>query len=327
MTSTVKNITVADHAIGSDERVFIIAEAGVNHDGCTQQASDLVRAAKQAGADAVKFQMFDADELASSSAPAAAYQQKIGARSQKRMLERLQLDLHEMRDIVACCQEAKIVFLATPFGVADVENLAALNVPCVKIASTDINNRQLLKAAAELHVPLIVSTGAADEHEVRTAVDWLHAFAAADHTILLHCISQYPTPIHDANLRAIGALRDAFHLPVGFSDHTTSTQIGGLAVAAGACVLEKHMTLDRTAIGPDHAMSLEPEELASYIAIVRETERILGKSHFDMMPCEADVRRVARKSVVTRRLLKTGDVITQDALTIKRPGTGIPPAE
>lgn len=327
MTPPRAPISIAGQPIGNDAATFVIAEAGVNHDGCVRHAFKLVDAAKHAGADAVKFQMFDAAELTAACAPTASYQQQAGGTSQRRMLERLQLDAGAMREIVSYCSEAGILFLATPFGLRDLDTLATIGAKAVKIASTDITNRPLLTAAVELAVPLIVSTGAAEEHEVHDAVAWLDDAGARDRLILLHCISQYPTPIEDANLRAIGALRDTFGVPAGFSDHTTSTQIGGLAVAAGASVLEKHLTLDRTANGPDHAMSLEPEELASYVAIVRETETILGRSSFGLSAGEADVRCVARKSVVARRTLEAGAVLTSDDLTIKRPGTGIPPAD
>ena len=319
-------VRIRNRAIGPDEKVYIVAEAGVNHDGALRKAIELVDAAAEAGADAVKFQAFRAEQLTTADAPLADYQRSGGSVSQQRMLQRLELDDADFERIRARCIERGIEFLATPFGVDDVARLERIGIAAIKLASSDLNNSQLIERAAQSGLPLILSTGASTADEIRDAVAHLDSIGARDRAILLHCVSRYPTPVEDANLRTIRALIDAFGLPAGFSDHTESTYIGGWAVAGGACLLEKHMTLDPSGAGPDHAMSLDPTEFAAYVASVRQIERVLGKAEIGMQDSEAEVRRVARKSIVARRPLRAGEVITPDALTLKRPGTGIAPS-
>lgn len=320
-----QTIRIGDRTVGDRCRPYVIAEAGVNHDGELQKALALVDTAAEAGADAVKFQVFRAAELVSASAGTAAYQQTTGETSQRRMLKLLELSEAVFERIRTHCRRRSIEFIATPFSPPDVPRLCRLGVRAIKIASTDLNNTPLLRTAIETGRPLIVSTGASTAEEMHVAVARFHAWGAADRIVLLHCVSHYPTPLEAANLRAIAEMRAAFGLPCGFSDHTVSTRIGAWAAAAGACVLEKHFTLDRSAPGPDHAMSLSPGELKKYIDGVRAVETVLGSGVLGMTDLEADVRSVARKSVVAATSIIAGTVLTPDILTSKRPGGGIAP--
>lgn len=318
----------ASSAFGAADRAFVIAEAGVNHNGNLGTAIAMVEAAAEARADAVKFQVFTADELAASNAPTAAYQKAgTGSSAQRDMLKRLELSDADFLAVAMHARRCGISFLATPFSVQDLARLLSLAPAAIKIASTDVNNHPLLAGAAMSRLPLIVSTGASTLGEVDAAVAVLRDAGAGDRLTLLHCVSVYPTPWELANLRAIGTLRKRYGLPVGLSDHTTSTQIGGLAVAAGANVLEKHFTLDRGASGPDHAMSLDMRQLAEYVVAVRRAEAALGNGAVGLIPAEMEVRRVARKSVVATRRIESGEVLTASMLAIKRPDGGIPPSD
>lgn len=320
-------VRLADVEVGTGEPVLIIAEAGINHDGQVDDALRLIDAAAAAGADAVKFQIFRAAELVSRRASTATYQQQGGAGdSQLELLTRLELSDAELTRLAQHCAACKLVLLATPFGEADVDRVCALGAPAIKLASTDIDNVPLLRRVAATQLPLIVSTGAADHVEVARAVDLLTDCGARHRLVLLHCVSSYPTPLDAANLRAIQTLLAAFAVPVGYSDHTTGTQTGALAVAAGACVLEKHLTLDRHRPGPDHAMSLTPAQLREYVVQVRRAEAALGSGMLSVADLEQDVRRVARKSVVAARPIDADTPLDATMLTIKRPGGGIPPA-
>ena len=319
------HIMVGSRRIGPGCPAYVIAEAGVNHDGSVDKALLLIDAARDAGADAVKFQMFRADELASATAHTAEYQKSSGGGSQRDMLTRLELKQEDFRRICGHCHQCGIEFLATPFGVHDVDRLIELRVNAFKIASTDLNNLPLLRHVVDTGLPLIVSTGAATADEIHACAERLVSMNAGDRSILLHCVSAYPTPLEAANLRAVSTLRFTFGLHSGFSDHTTDTRTGSWAAALGARVIEKHITLDRSTPGPDHAMSLLPSELAEYIKNVRDVERALGGGALGMDPIEIDVRNVARKSLVAARDLRAGETLTPEMVCIKRPGNGIPP--
>jgi N,N'-diacetyllegionaminate synthase len=318
-------VQLGPRRVGQNEPVMIVAEAGVNHDGCVETAVRLVDAAAIAGADAVKFQMFRADELATADATLATYQRGRGVQSQRDMLRRLELSDADFARLAAHCRMRQIEFLVTPFSPPDVDRLCDLDVHALKIASTDLNNTLLLRRAVSTGLPLILSTGASQAGEIAAALARLRSWNAGTRLVLLHCISGYPAPLAIANLRAIATLSETFGVPVGFSDHTESTDVAGWAVAAGACVLEKHFTLDRSASGPDHAMSLDPVQLATYIATARAAETALGTGTLGMSPLEADVRAVARKSVVAATRIPAGVVITPEMLTAKRPAGGIDP--
>lgn len=321
----VSGVAIGSRTVGPGQPTYVIAEAGVNHDGALDQALRLVDVAAEAGADAVKFQVFRAEELTTAGAETAEYQKRSGASSQRGLLTRLELSDKALRRVRARCNERGIEFLATPFGPRDIDRLMELEVSAIKIASTDVNNAPLLSVAARARLPLIVSTGAATEDEIGTSVERLRQWNVIERLILLHCVSAYPTPLEAANLRAIGTLQRTFGVVCGFSDHTTEARTGAWAVAAGASVLEKHFTLDHAAPGPDHAMSLDPVGLRQYISAVREIERALGTGRLGLTALEADVRAVARKSVVAACDLKTGTVLRPEMLTVKRPAGGIEP--
>ncbi|MBI1826416.1 MAG: N-acetylneuraminate synthase family protein [Planctomycetes bacterium] len=324
-----KTIRLGNRIIGENQPVFVIAEAGVNHDGSVEEAFRLVDAAVDAKADAVKFQVFQACDLTTPSTPTAKYQSSSaeGAKSQRALLSRLELSIADFDRLKKKCDERKIIFLATPFGTEELDIVVRLGVPAIKIASTDLTNTILLAAAARTGLPLILSTGASTREEICSAAKLLRDKEAHERTTFLHCVSAYPTPIDSLNLRAIRKIQALTERPTGLSDHSTSIDSGAWAVAAGAFVIEKHLTMDRGASGPDHAMSLSPHEFTEYVAKIREVERALGTGEVGFQPLEADVRAVARRSVVANRSISRGEKITSDAITLKRPGTGIPPKD
>ncbi len=322
------DIAIGPTVIGAGWPAYLVAEAGVNHNGSVDAALQLVDAAAGAGADAVKFQMFTADTLVTAGAATAAYQQAAsGQKSQHAMLRALELSWPEFARVRRRCLERGVEFLATPFSPGNLEALVELGVAAIKLASTDLNNPPLLRAAARTGLPLIVSTGAATADEMAAAVALLEEEGATRRAVLLHCVSSYPTPWDQANLRAIGELARRFGVHAGFSDHTTSEETGALAVAAGARVIEKHFTLDRTAPGPDHAMSLEPAALRRYVQAIRRAEQALGDGTLGVADCEQEVRRIARKSVVAARDIPAGRVLAAEDLCCKRPAGGLEPGE
>lgn len=309
---------------------FVIAELGVNHDGDVDLALRLVDAAAEAGADAVKLQVFDPQQLLSRHAALASYQEGV-ASSAHEMLARLTLDRSALQRVVQHARAAGLSVLATPFSESDCDVLRELELDAVKIASPDAVNPPLLDAAFALGLPVVVSTGACTLDECRPVAQRLLAHPAGG--ALLHCVSCYPTPLDHATLRGIRALERLLDstgdsaVVVGYSDHTTAEDTGGLAVAAGARVLEKHLTLDRTAPGPDHGASLDPNAFVRYVELVRRAEVVLGKPGKAVASCEADVRHVARQSVAAARDLDAGHMLRRGDLTTMRPGTGIPAAQ
>jgi sialic acid synthase SpsE len=306
---------------------LIIAELGVNHDGSPLRALELVDAAGAAGADAVKLQLFTARGLMSRASRLATYQSQAGEQDPWAMLARLELDAASMRLVVDRAHRAGMLAIVTVFSVQLVAEAEAIGFDAYKSASPDVIHRPLLEAMARTGKPLIVSTGASTLDEVARAVDWL-AFAR-DRIALLQCVSSYPTPQEHAELAGIVALRQAFGLPIGYSDHTPDAQTGAAAVAHGACILEKHFTLDRTLPGPDHAASLEPAVMKAYIAHARAAVTPPHQPALTpikrILPIELDVRIVSRQSIVTRHDLPVGTRLASEHLTFKRPGTGLPP--
>jgi len=316
-------VRIGRRQVGPGKPVFIVAEAGVNHDGDVRRALALVEAAKAAGADAVKFQTFRAEALAVAAAPTARYQRGMG-RSQLRMLRRLELDAAAHRRLLSQAKRRGLMFLSTPFDEESLAFLDALGVPAIKIGSGDLTNAPLLKAAARTGRPIILSTGMASLPEVRRAVGALQA--AGNHAlVLLHCVSQYPAPASAVNLRAMDTLVAAFEVPVGFSDHTLGSAAAVAAVARGACVVEKHLTLDRRRSGPDHAASIEPDEFRSMVESIRTVETALGDGGKRPTPGEAEVAAVARKSLFAACDIPAGTRLTSRFIAVKRPGTGLPP--
>jgi len=306
--------------------VFIIAEAGVNHNGSLELALRLVDAAKAGGADAVKFQTFQADLLATRSAHNAPYQERTTAdvESQFEMLQRLQLDAAAHRHLIDHCRQVGIQFLSSPFDAQSADLLATMDLPLYKVPSGEITNLPFLEHLARKGRPLILSTGMSTLGEVEEAVHVLQD-AGATQLTLLHCVTEYPAPYAEVNLRAMQTLKLAFGLPVGYSDHTLGIEIAVAAVALGAEVIEKHFTLDRSLPGPDHSASLEPDELREMVAAIRHVEAALGTGIKTPAPCELPNLPVARKSVVAARSLPTGHLLVTGDLDIKRPGNGLAP--
>jgi sialic acid synthase SpsE len=317
---------IGGRTIGAGAKAFIVAEIGVNHDGSLRLAKELVELAAACGADAVKLQIFTAANLMHASSQFAEYQQnRVDDADPAAMLRRYELAPADVAELVALIRKRGLVPIATPFSPADVDVVADLELPAVKIASPDLVNRPLLAAVARLGVPVIASTGAATMEEVATTVDWFEMWHSE--LALLHCISSYPTPASDANLCWIGELAGRFALPVGFSDHTTDVLAGALAVASGACIVEKHFTYDRRAAGPDHSASADPEQFSQYVKMIRQAEVLRGTPGKRVLAIEQDVRRVSRQSLVVSRDLSAGQVLGENDLTVQRPGEGIPAAE
>lgn len=302
-------------------QVAVVAEVGVNHDGDASLAKHLIQAAAAAGADAVKFQYFHPDRLLSNQAELAGYQ-KGQAGSQRELLAKLAMPIDVLADLVGFAKGCGLAAVVTPFSLDDPAELADVGLDAIKTASPDAVNPPLLKACAALGLPMLVSTGTCSLDELSPAADLLKQHEAGG--ALLHCVSSYPTPMDAAQLGGVVAMREALGLPVGYSDHTRGLTTGALAVMAGAVVIEKHLTHDRSAKGPDHAVSLDPEQMNQYIANVREAQSALGRVSKDVSDVERDVRRVSRQSVCVVRDLPAGHVLTLSDLTIKRPGTGIP---
>lgn len=317
---------IGDRTVGSGHPCFVIAEAGVNHDGDVEIAHRLVDVAAAAGADAVKFQTFDTDALITADAPKAAYQIETtgAAESQRDMLKRLELPRDAHARLKLHCEQRGMVFLSTPFDPASIDFLAALGVLVFKSPSQEIINLPFLRQMARHRRPMIVSTGNSTMGEVDAAVRTIEAEATPFG--LLHCVSQYPAEAASANLRAMDTLARAYRVPVGFSDHTLGTAVPVAAAALGATMIEKHYTLDRGRAGPDHRASLEPAELVALVRDIRSAEAALGDGRKRPAPGEPEVGKAARKSLVAARDLAAGTVLDPDSVAAKRPGTGLSPA-
>jgi N,N'-diacetyllegionaminate synthase len=316
-------LNIGSRTVGPGESTLVIAELGVNHDGSVHRALELVRIAANCGADAVKLQIFHAVHLMNASSVLAEYQKgRTNETSPIDMLKKYELSTAELRQVVREITALKMIPLATPFSPADLEIVQSLHLPAIKIASPDLVNRPLLQAAALLRKPLLVSTGASDMHEVETTVQWLDGWNAE--YSLLHCVSAYPTPRQLANLCWIGELASRFNVPIGYSDHTTDMLSGALSVAAGASVVEKHITYDCHARGPDHSSSIDATHFQRYVKSIRDAETLCGAAGKRVLEIEQDVRKVSRQSLVARRSLLAGDVLREEDLTVQRPGTGVP---
>ncbi|MFG0305939.1 MAG: N-acetylneuraminate synthase family protein [Phycisphaerales bacterium JB040] len=315
---------IGERAISPDEAVYVIAEIGVNHDGDPWRAQELVRAAGEAGADAVKFQYFETDRLMSAGAKLAAYQSAAGETDPIAMLRRLELSLDDLARAVDLAHGLGLHAILTVFSTELVGPASRLAWDAFKSASPDVIHRPLLEAMAGTGRPLIVSTGASTPPEVNGAADWLREYPDV---AFLHCVSSYPAP--DPALGGIAAVAKITGRATGYSDHTESVQTGALAVSAGALLLERHLTYDRSAAGPDHAASLEARDFARYAHLAREARTGINETRFKpdkrVLACERDVRRVSRQSVVAARDLAPGEVLGEADLTCKRPGEGIAP--
>lgn len=306
-------------------RCFIIAEAGVNHNGDINIAKKLVDKAKEAGVDAIKFQTFRAENLVTKEAPKAEYQKETtGDGSQFEMLKKLALSLEDHIILKRYCEEKGIMFISTPFDYESVDLLEKTGVSLYKVSSGDLTNLPLLSYIANKNKPIILSTGMANLGEVEEAVETISK-AGNDRIILLHCTSNYPTAYEDVNLRAMLTMKEAFKLPVGYSDHTIGIEIPIAAVALGAKVIEKHFTLDRNMKGPDHRASIEPDELKIMVRSIRNIELAMGDGIKRCNNSEENIRKVARKSIVAGRDISKDEVITINNISFKRPEFGLKP--
>lgn len=309
--------------------VFVIAEAGVNHNGDVALALRLCDAAREAGADAVKFQTFRAEDLVVRGAPTAAYQaRQTGDHDQFAMLQRLELDEAQHRRIKAHCDRIGIEFFSTPFSVAAVDMLVGLGVRRLKLSSGELTHRALVEHAASTQLPLLMSTGMATMEEISEGLAWARAARGhLDGVVVLHCTSAYPAPDEALNLRAMQSMARDLGVEVGYSDHSLGIEAPLAAVALGAAVIEKHLTLDRAMPGPDHAASLEPGEMAAMVRGIRRVSAMRGDGVKAPGPEERDTARVARRSVVAASPMAPGTVLTPDMLQCRRPATGIPPRD
>lgn len=307
-------------------KVLIIAEAGVNHNGNLELAKKMAQTAKECGADIVKFQTAKLSSLVTKSAGMADYQKEnIGqAMTQKEMLRKLLLTYGQFEELSAFCQKIGIEFLSTPFDLESIDFLQKLGCRLWKIPSGEITNLPYLRSIAKTGKDVILSTGMSQLGEIRDAKRILTENGAGDITIL-HCNTQYPTPMEDVNLKAMLTIKEELDVPVGYSDHTQGIEVSIAAAALGAVVIEKHFTLDRTMDGPDHKASIEPEELKRMVSSIRNIEKALGNAEKRVSPSEAENIAVARKSIVAEKKKKKGEIFSENNLTVKRPGTGISP--
>lgn len=309
-------------------KVFIIVEAGVNHNGSVKIAKKMIDAAVNAGADAIKFQTFHAQSLVSKFAPKAIYQIKATRKgeSQQDMLERLELDLAAHRELMQYCRKKKIMFLSSPFDLGSIDFLKRLGLRVFKIPSGEITNLPYLRKIGSLRRKIIMSTGMANLKEIEDALGILVKNGTKKEDItLLHCNTEYPTSFNDANLLAMCTIRDKFGVKVGYSDHTLGIEASIAAVALGANIIEKHFTLDRNMRGPDHQASLEPNELMMMVKAIRNIEKAMGNGKKRPSKTEMKNINVVRKSIVALMPINKGEIFTENNITTKRPGSGINP--
>lgn len=340
----ISDIQIANKKIGANHPCFIIAEAGVNHNGDINIAKKLVDAAQKSGVDAIKFQTFKAEDIVTPSAEQAEYQIKsIGKDSQCNMLKKLELTYDQFRELKKYCDKKGIMFLTTPHSSKQDVDLAAELCPVIKVGSGDLTNLPILKYIAETKLPIMLSTGMSTLDEIKEAVDAI--LPINKQLMLLHCTTSYPVKYEQVNLRAMVTLKNTFNLITGYSDHTEGIDVAVAAVAMGAKVIEKHFTLDRNMEGPDHKASIDPKEMCELVQRIRHAEKEIssGKKCDDILkeipgmekalgngikkqyPAEMDIANVARKSIVANADIKKGEKITGNMLTIKRPGTGLHP--
>jgi len=310
--------------------VFIIAEAGVNHNGDLNLAKQLIEVAAEAGADAVKFQTFKAENLVKKNTPKAAYQQRTTTanESQFAMIKKLELDVNMHRKLIRHCQQCNIMFLSSPFDLDSIRMLNNLNLEIFKIPSGEITNLPFLREIGCLGKPVILSTGMSDMEEIGAAINVLYSKGLKKkYLTVLHCNTEYPTPMTDVNLMAMQTLAKTFKINVGYSDHTMGIEIPIAAVALGAKVIEKHITLDNNLPGPDHKASLEPESLVAMVKAIRNIEQAIGDGKKIATLSEIKNRPIVRKSIVAKRRIMRGELLSDSNLTVKRPASGISPME
>lgn len=307
--------------------VFIIAEAGVNHNGSLKQAKEMVIKAREAGADAIKFQTFKSEKLVSTFSQKAAYQIKntgSADESQLEMVKKLELSFDDFRDLQVFSKEKGIQFLSTPFDLESIDFLNQLEMPFWKLPSGEVTNYPYLVKIAQTHKDIVMSTGMCTLDEIGEALAALRENGAGK-IALLHCNTEYPTPMEDVNLKAMETLRKEFDTPIGYSDHTKGIEVPIAAVAMGAAIIEKHFTLDRNMEGPDHKASLEPSELKAMVQAIRNIEKAIGTGDKKPTPSEIKNIEIVRKSIVANCEIHKGEIFSTENITTKRPGSGISP--
>lgn len=311
------------------KHVLIIAEAGVNHNGSLALAKQLIDKAVEAGVDIIKFQTFKSEKLVSKAAKQAEYQQRnIGKKDegQLTMLKKLELSQQDHEELIDYCNQKGIRFFSTAFDMDSINYLHSLNMGLWKIPSGEITNYPYLRKIAQYHEPVILSTGMCELSDIEAALKVLLEFGVKKEQItVLHCNTEYPTPYQDVNLKAMLEIEEKFGVKIGYSDHTRGIEVPIAAVALGATVIEKHFTLDRNMEGPDHKASLEPDELKAMVCAIRNIEQALGSGHKTISESERKNIEIARKSIVAACPIKAGELLTEDNLTVKRPGNGISP--
>lgn len=316
-----KKVKIGDKWIGDDKPCFIIAEIGSNHNGSLEQAKRLIEVAIESGADAIKFQIFNAESLYSKYTPEFSY---LKGQNVYELIKSIETSREWIKELARYCKEKNIDFLASAFDFEAVDLLDKY-VPAFKIASFEITDLELIKYAAEKGKPMIISTGMANLGEIEDAITTIKSVGNAD-IILLHCNSLYPTPVEVVNLKAMETMKTAFKVPIGFSDHTLGIHIPIAAVAMGACVIEKHFTLDRNLPGPDHSFAIEPDELKEMVRCIREVEKVRGTGIKEKSELESEEMYVkARRSIHAKVYIPKGSKIIRDMLIVKRPGYGIKP--
>ncbi len=322
-----KRIRIGTFIVGEGRPVFIIAEAGVNHNGSIALAKKLVDVAKEAGADAVKFQNFTAEEVTTADAGMAEYQKRNTGKSESQieMIRKFELPASAFKEISAYCKKRGIMFLSAPHGgFASVDVLKNLNVPAYKFGSADLNNLPVLVYTARFKKPIILSTGMSDIHDIAETVAAIRK-AGNDNIVVFQCTTDYPTRLEDVNMRAMCTIRDTLRVTVGYSDHTVGNEASIISVALGASVLEKHLTLDNSMTGPDHKASANPEDFRNYVQAIRDAEMMLGSSKKMIVKAARQYMPLVLKSVVARGHIKRGERLTRENLAIKRPAGGLPP--
>lgn len=323
----IKNIQIGSKCIGEKQPCFIIAEAGINHNGKLHFAKKLVDAAVHAGADAVKFQTFKAEGVVTDAAEVASYAKKNIKKNltQLQMIKRYELPYETFRKLKTYCDRKKIVFLSTPHSFDAIDFLKDL-VPAYKFGSGDLTNIPALQYAAKKHKPLLLGTGMATLQEIRDTIRAI--YKTGNHQVIaLHCTTNYPCPFEEVNLRAMLTMQHTLNCLVGYSDHTIGTTVPIMAAALGAVVIEKHFTLDRNMPGPDHAASLEPRQLTEMVTAIRNVETILGSYAKKPTQSERQMMKLVRKSIVANKHIKKGTILRRNMLDVKRPGNGLPPKQ
>ena len=309
--------------INFNDSTFIIAEIGVNHNGSVELAKKMIKSASDCGVDAVKFQTFVSEDLVSENAKTAEYQEKnTNENSQLEMLKKLELSYEDFFELKKYAENCGVMFLSSPFDFKSVDLLEKLDVSLYKLGSGELTNFELIDYVLKTNKPLILSTGMATLDEIKEAYDFIKNNVQL---VILHCITGYPTSFEEANLNFIKTLQKELDVPIGFSDHSPGIELPIAAVALGACVVEKHFTLDKALEGPDHKASLNPIEFKAMVDAIRNVEVAMGDGVRKFSDNELEIKKVARKSIVLNQDVKKGTIIKSEMLSIKRPGTGIPP--